>query len=91
MAGPVLTRMACEAEKRYDLFFVCDTDIPYAGTWDRSGDQKRHWFQKQIEADLAERRIPYFKVCGTLEERICFVNEILNRYQKYRNYGLDLN
>nr|WP_240695890.1 ATP-binding protein [Candidatus Chloroploca sp. Khr17] len=51
-AGPVLTRLAKEAEKRYDVFFLCDTDIPYADTWDRSGDQKRKWFQDQIDSYL---------------------------------------
>lgn len=84
-AGPVLTRLAREAEKRYDLFFLCDTDIPYADTWDRSGDQKRHWFQEQIEADLGERRLPYFRVSGTLEERVARVDAILQRYKKFGN------
>ncbi|ACB00937.1 MULTISPECIES: AAA family ATPase [Cyanophyceae] len=88
-AGPLLTRLATEAEKRYDLFFVCDTDIPYADTWDRSGDQKRKWFQKQILADLAERRVPFFRLSGSLEERIFQVNVILQHCQKFGNV-LDL-
>ena len=84
-AGPVLTRLATEAEKRYDLFFLCDTDIPYANTWDRSGDQKRKWFQNQIEGDLAERRVPFFKVSGTLEERIAYVEEVCQQHRKFGN------
>jgi HTH-type transcriptional repressor of NAD biosynthesis genes len=84
-AGPRLTRLAIEAEKRYDLFFLCDTDIPYADTWDRSGDQKRKWFQKQIVGDLAERRVPFFRVRGTLEERIARVNEVLRQHRKFGN------
>ena len=84
-AGPVLTRLAMAAEKRYDLFFLCDTDIPYADTWDRSGDQKRKWFQDQIVGDLAERRIPYFRVGGTLEERVSQVNQVLQQQRKYGN------
>lgn len=84
-AGPVLTRLAAEAEKRYDLFFLCDTDIPYADTWDRSGDQKRKWFQDQIVGDLSERRIPFFRVSGTLEERISNVNEVLRQHRKFGN------
>ena len=84
-AGPVLTRLAREAERRYDLFFLCDTDIPYADTWDRSGDQKRKWFQKQIVADLAERRVPFFRISGPLEERISQVNTILRQYHKFGN------
>jgi HTH-type transcriptional regulator, transcriptional repressor of NAD biosynthesis genes len=85
IAGPVLTRLAMEAEKRYDLFFLCDTDIPYADTWDRSGDQKRVWFQNQIIGDLSERRVPFFRVSGTIEERVLQVNEVLQRYIKYYN------
>jgi HTH-type transcriptional regulator, transcriptional repressor of NAD biosynthesis genes len=85
IAGPVLTRLAMEAEKRYDLFFLCDTDIPYANTWDRSGDQKRVWFQNQIIGDLLERRVPFFRVSGTIEERVLQVNEVLQRYIKYYN------
>ncbi|WP_273446662.1 AAA family ATPase [Neolewinella agarilytica] len=84
-AGPILTRLARESEKRYDLFFLCDTDIPYDDTWDRSGDQKRQWFQQQIMGDLAQRRLPYFVLSGSLEERICRVAEILAEYSKYGN------
>lgn len=84
-AGPVLTQLAKDAEKRYDLFFLCDTDIPYADTWDRSGDQKRHWFQKQIVSDLMERRVPFFRVGGKLEERIEQVDKVLRQYQKFCN------
>lgn len=84
-AGPVLTRLAMEAEKRYDLFFLCETDIPYHDTWDRSGDQKRKWFQDQIVGDLSERRIPFFRVSGTLEERVSQVNEVLRQHRKFGN------
>jgi HTH-type transcriptional regulator, transcriptional repressor of NAD biosynthesis genes len=84
-AGPALIRLAREAEKRYDLVFLCDTDIPYADTWDRSGDQKRKWFQERIVGDLAERRVPYFKVSGTLEERVLQVDEVLRQHRKFAN------
>ena len=84
-AGPVLTRLAREAEKRYDLFFLCDTDIPYADTWDRSGDQKREWFQQQIVGDLAERRLPFFRVRGTLDDRTEQVNTVLQQHRKFGN------
>jgi NadR type nicotinamide-nucleotide adenylyltransferase len=84
-AGPVLTKLAREAEKRYDLFFLCDTDIPYADTWDRSGDQKRQWFQRQIVGDLAERRTPYFVLQGDLESRIGQVGNVLKQFRKFGN------
>ncbi len=84
-AGPILTRLAAEAEKQYDLFFLCDTDILYADTWDRSGDQKRRWFQNQVAGDLAERRVPFFRVSGTLDERIAYVEAVLRQHRKFGN------
>ena len=84
-AGPELTRLANESYRRYDLFFLCDTDIPYADTWDRSGYQKSLWFQKQIVGDLNERRIPFFTVSGTIEERMEQVGKVLKKYRKFGN------
>jgi NadR type nicotinamide-nucleotide adenylyltransferase len=84
-AGPVLTQLAREAEKRYDLFLLCDTDIPYADTWDRSGDQKRKWFQNQIVGDLLERRVPFFTIAGDLNDRVNQVNNILTQHRKFGN------
>lgn len=84
-AGPVLTQLAREAEKRYDLFFLCETDVPYADTWDRSGSQKREWFQQQIIGDLMERRVPFFRVHGALRERIKQVNAVLEQHHKFCN------
>lgn len=85
-APKLLTQIALENAQRYDLFFLCDDDIPYDDTWDRSGDQKRKTFHKQIIADLHERRIPYITLHGTLEERIKVVDKILAEFEKYNNY-----
>jgi HTH-type transcriptional repressor of NAD biosynthesis genes len=85
-APELLTRLALENAGRYDLFFLCDDDIPYDDTWDRSGDQKRHVFQKQIIADLRKRRIPYILLRGTLEERMAIVAYVLAGFRKYGNF-----
>jgi len=85
-APELLTRLALENAQRYDLFFLCDDDIPYDDTWDRSGDQKRQIFHKQIIADLKERRIPYITLRGSLEERIHKVEEVLAKFKPYGNY-----
>ncbi|PLT48018.1 Nicotinamide-nucleotide adenylyltransferase, NadR family [Paenibacillus pasadenensis] len=85
-APELLTRIALENAQRYDLFFLCDDDIPYDDTWDRSGDQKRHVFHKQIIGDLKERRIPYITLRGTLEERMRTVDEVLEAFEPYGNY-----
>ncbi|WP_438496608.1 AAA family ATPase [Paenibacillus sp. IHBB 3054] len=81
-----LTRIALENAQRYDLFFLCDDDIPYEDTWDRSGNQKRHIFHKQIIADLKARRIPYITLRGSLEERMGKVDEVLATFKPYHNY-----
>ncbi|MDX2067949.1 MAG: AAA family ATPase [Haliscomenobacter sp.] len=85
-APQLLTQLALENAQRYDLFFLCDVDIPYDDTWDRSGDQKRQVFQKQIIADLHERRIPYITLRGTLPERMDQVAATLANFEKYGNY-----
>ncbi|MDQ0088653.1 NadR type nicotinamide-nucleotide adenylyltransferase [Paenibacillus anaericanus] len=90
-APELLTRIALKNAQRYDLFFLCDDDIPYDDTWDRSGDQKRQVFHKQIIADLHERRIPFITLRGSLEERLRKVEEVLAKFEPYRNYFGELN
>lgn len=85
-APQLLTQLALENPQRYDLFFLCDVDIPYDDTWDRSGDQKRQVFQKQIIADLHERRIPYITLQGTLSERMEQVAAVLVNFVKFDNF-----
>jgi HTH-type transcriptional repressor of NAD biosynthesis genes len=70
--------------QRYDIVFVCDTDIPYEETWDRSGDVNRLLMQRMIIADLIARKIPFHVVRGTLEERIRQVEEDLILYKKFK-------
>ncbi len=81
-----LNKTALENPHRYDLFFLCDDDIPYDDTWDRSGDQKRKVFHKQIISDLKMRRIPYIILKGSLEERVAKVEIVLSKFEKYGNF-----
>ena len=85
-ASNFLTNLALENSRRYDLFFLCEDDIPYDDTWDRSGSQKREIFHKQIIADLKERKIPYISLKGSLEKRIKIVGKVLLNFKKYDNY-----
>ena len=85
-APEFLTQLAVENALRYDLFFLCEDDIPYDDTWDRSGKQKRHVFHKQIVADLEARRIPYISLKGDLETRMKRVDEVLSKFQPYSNF-----
>jgi NadR type nicotinamide-nucleotide adenylyltransferase len=85
-APKLLTRLATDNSSRYDLFFLCEDDIPYDDTWDRSGEQKRHVFHKKIVSDLNERRIPYISLKGNLEARMLRVDELLKEFQPYANF-----
>lgn len=82
---PRLAELAVQAQSRYDLVVVCDSDIPYDDTWDRSGDADRQVFQKQIIADLRVRRLPFLLVRGDVEARARRVGELLARHRKYGN------
>ncbi|CAM3560634.1 AAA family ATPase [Paenibacillus lupini] len=84
-AHPKLEEMAARCASRYDIVFLCEDDIPYDDTPDRSGDVGRHNFQKQIIADLITRKIPFIPLCGSLEERVRQVKSVLGRYEKFSN------
>lgn len=84
-AEPRLDALAERAVARYDLVFVCDTDIPYQDTWDRSGDVGRKAFQGQVISDLRRRKTPFIILRGSLDERTAKVRGILERFEKYMN------
>ncbi|MFP3041188.1 AAA family ATPase [Treponema primitia] len=85
-APKLLTRLALENASRYDLFFLCEDDIPYDDTWDRSGSGKREVFHRQTVADLLARKIPYIPLRGSLEERMEQVDRALKNFVPYSNY-----
>jgi len=82
---PHLSASADRAIMRYDLVFVCDIDVPYQDTWDRSGEVNRSVFQRQVIGDLNQRKVPFIILRGTLEERVARVCNVLDRFRKYVN------
>ncbi len=82
-AHPQLARLADDTLSRYDLFFLCETDIPYDDTWDRSGEANRQVFQQQIKADLLRRRIPFITLEGDLSTRMRRVADILQGFDRF--------
>lgn len=86
-AAKRLARLAEQSAARYDLVFVCDTDIAYDDTWDRSGEGNRQMFQKQTLAELQTRRIPYLMLRGSLNERVAEVRRVLAKFHKFQNLG----
>lgn len=86
-AHPRLAELADETRLRYDLFFLCEDDIPYDDTWDRSGEAHRQIFQAQTKADLIQKKIPFISLHGSLEQRVSKVCAILDCFQKYQSLG----
>ncbi len=84
---PRLAELASQTLKRYDLFFLCSSDIPYDDTWDRSGEVNRQVFQAQIEADLIRRRIPYITLTGDLHIRMQMVAQVLESFDRFTSIG----
>ncbi|MDV7137761.1 AAA family ATPase [Maribacter sp. TH_r10] len=82
-ATDILNSLANKCHERYDVIFVCDTDIPYDDTWDRSGDANRMEFQKKIFADLKARGLSYTLISGSMQERVKQVESVLNDFRKY--------
>lgn len=76
---PRLEELALEAVSRYDVTILCEDDIPYDDTWDRSGEGSRTLFQQWIEAQLLEDGTPFTRVRGSVEERLRQVIEVLEK------------
>lgn len=71
-AHPRLMELATAAEKRYDKVFLCDTDIPYEDTWDRSGDANRQVFQRMFINELRTRKVDFTTLSGDLKTRLAY-------------------
>lgn len=87
---PRLVEIAAATRTRYDLFFLCDTDVPYDDTWDRSGDANRHIFQRKTKADLLERKIPFITLRGSLEARMQTVSDVLQEFDRFQSVADNL-
>lgn len=74
---PRLVELADDCANRYDLVLLCDDDIPYADTEDRSGEGNRKLFQELTFKELMSRGIDYHVISGSLSERVARVREIL--------------
>lgn len=74
-----LTALAQQSWQRYSIVVLCDNDIPYDDTWERSGDANRSEFQHFLLNYLSENQIPYVLAKGTVKERVdCILNAIKN-------------
>jgi len=81
--APRLAQLADESPRRYDLFFFCENDFPYADTPDRSGEANQRLFQLWIRDELAWRKIPHVTLRGSIDERLETASRVLERFQKF--------
>jgi len=72
-----LIELANNCHERYDFVFVCDTDIEYDDTWDRSGVKNQERLHKRTLAYLNQYGIPYVVLEGSVSERVATVKEVL--------------
>ncbi len=80
---PELAAMADASASRYDVVVLCEPDFDYVESWDRSGEGQRQVMHRQVEADLLVRRIPFFRVRGTVGERVSRVRSLLDGYTPF--------
>ncbi len=78
-AHPELELLADKCSSRYHRYFLCDTDIPYEASWDRTGAKNRLKMQQMIIDDLNAREIKFTVLSGDLNHRIQIVTDILQQ------------
>lgn len=77
-ALPELHRIARDCIPRYDLWLVCDDDIPFEQDGWRDTEALRTKMQRMILYDLNERGIPYHLISGSLDRRLETVAALLD-------------
>lgn len=80
--APRLRELAINCSERYDIVFLCGTDIPYDNTWDRSGEGNRIRLQTMTKDFLDAHNIPYITLEGSVEERVETVKSVLAKFEK---------
>lgn len=78
-----LRALAEDAATRYDLVFLCDTDIPYDHTPDRRGKQVQERMQRHTRSFLDHHQIPYHVLTGDVEERAEQVDAVLETFDPH--------
>jgi HTH-type transcriptional repressor of NAD biosynthesis genes len=76
---------ALASQERYDVTFLCCSDIPYDDTWDRSGETNRDDFHGQIVEDLRHRGVLFASLAGSVKDRIALAKQPLADFNKYES------
>jgi NadR type nicotinamide-nucleotide adenylyltransferase len=78
-ASSILADILQSSLYKYRHLFLCDDDIPFDDTWDRSGPESRGKIQDINKRVLEQNRIKYIILSGSLEKRI---GKVMNYIQK---------
>ncbi|MCC5945838.1 MAG: ATP-binding protein [Bernardetiaceae bacterium] len=68
------------AEQPYDLYFFLADDFAWQADAQRSTAQSRTNFQQMMKAELRRRNIDFCPVSGSLQARIAFCKDYLERH-----------
>lgn len=82
-ASPVLEETASTYHEYDRMLVLCDTDIPFDDSADRSGPGSRDRLQQIIRDEFSARNLSYITVSGSVENRVKSIMEALGawRYQ----------
>lgn len=80
---PRLEELASEAASRSDFVFLCEDDIPYDDTEDRSGEANRAMMQQWVREDLERRGVEAISLRGSLDERMARVERVLTEHREH--------
>jgi NadR type nicotinamide-nucleotide adenylyltransferase len=81
-ASKTLEKILNDSLYKYKIVFLCDEDIPFDDTWDRSGPESRSVIQ-DINKKLLERYgICYTLLTGSLEERFQTVKNCITKLEE---------
>jgi NadR type nicotinamide-nucleotide adenylyltransferase len=58
------------AERKADLYLLCDCDVPWVADGLRDSPGQRQWFQARFRSELEAAGLPYVVLAGAFEERL---------------------
>jgi NadR type nicotinamide-nucleotide adenylyltransferase len=82
-APEILKETADEMMKKYDLVFVCDTDVPFDNSFGRRSIEANLIEQKKLIEELNLKKIPFYLISGDIEERVEFVMKKIKNFDKF--------
>jgi NadR type nicotinamide-nucleotide adenylyltransferase len=75
----VLTNILQSSLYKYRHLFLCDEDIPFDNTWDRSGPESRGKIQNINKMVLDQNVLKYVVLSGSFEKRIGMVRDYIQK------------